>query len=195
MLNIVIFGPPGAGKGTQSLKIAENYGLEHISTGNIFREEIAKQSEIGVKVQKYLDAGMLVPDYKVVKILISKMRTFNNPKGFLFDGFPRTIKQATLLDRVLDRNNIPISFVLSIEVPQDELINRLLKRGEMSGRSDDTIEVITNRLKVYDDQTAPLIKYYQDQNKLLPVKGIGEIDVIFEAMKRIIDNYINIKQR
>lgn len=195
MLNIVIFGPPGAGKGTQSLKIAENYSLEHISTGNIFREEITKQSEIGIKVQKYLDAGLLVPDYKVVKILISKMRTFGNPKGFIFDGFPRTIKQATLLDRVLDRNNIPISFVLSIEVPQEELINRLLKRGEISGRSDDTIDVITNRLKVYEDQTSPLIKYYHEQGKILPVKGIGEIDDIFEAMRATIDKFISIKLR
>lgn len=188
MFNFIIFGPPGSGKGTQSIKIAEKYNLAHISTGDIFRKNIREKTELGLKVKSIIESGELVPDELLIDILDDAMQQFKNVKGFVFDGFPRTCQQAKDFDALLKKKNEQVSLVLALDVDNNEIIGRLLKRAEMEGRPDDTRDVIENRLSVYNKQTQPLIKFYKEQNKFTSVHGIGSIEKIFNSICAVIDS-------
>ena len=189
MLNLVLFGPPGAGKGTQSEKLIEKYKLVHLSTGDILRSEIAGGTDLGLKAKKLMDAGMLVPDEVVIGMIDSKLDANKNAKGFIFDGFPRTIAQAEALDTLLTEKKTSINMMLALEVEKEELIKRLLNRGKDSGRADDrNTEIIEKRIEEYNNKTAPLKDYYSKQNKLQVIKGVGGIDAIFQKLCEAIDN-------
>lgn len=180
MLNLILFGTPGSGKGTQSVKIAEKYKLGHISTGDIFRSEIKNKTELGLKVEKIIERGCLVSDELLIEILDNAMKKFSDVEGFVLDGFPRTIRQAEELDELLGSRNECVSLVLALDVNPDEVLQRLMKRAAQEGRKDDTEEVIKKRLNVYYHQTSPLIEYYQKQGKYKSVHGIGSVEDIFE---------------
>lgn len=183
MFNIILFGPPGSGKGTQSEKLIEKYGLIHLSTGNLLREEIVKQTKLGLEAKKLMDSGQLVPDSVVVGMIRSAIT--NNPaaKGFLFDGFPRTVAQAQALDELLAENHSEINTVLALQVGEEELVGRLLNRGKTSGRSDDVNEeIIRARIVEYENKTAPVAGYYEQFDKFVSIKGEGDIDEIFDAL-------------
>lgn len=183
MLNIVLFGPPGAGKGTQAVKIIEKYKLVHLSTGDILRSELAAKTALGVEAKKFMDKGELVPDSVVIGMIESKIDHHADAKGFIFDGFPRTTAQAEALDKLLNKKGTPISIMLSLEVEKDELVKRLLGRGQESGRSDDQdVTVIENRIKVYNTETAPVKGFYEKQNKYKTVAGMGSIYEIFDRL-------------
>ncbi len=187
MLNLVLFGPPGSGKGTQSKKLIEKYGLIHLSTGDLLRSEIAQGTELGLEADKLMSKGILVPDEIVIGMISHKLDANTDAKGFIFDGFPRTVAQADALDKLLDAKNKPISAMIALEVDDDELERRLLLRGKESGRPDDANpEVIRKRIKEYNDKTAPVAAFYQNQNKFNSVNGIGEIDEIFYAINAVI---------
>lgn len=188
MLNVIIFGPPGSGKGTQSIKIAEKFNLAHISTGDIFRGEIKNKTPLGLKVQQIIERGELVPDELLVEILENALDKQTGKAGYIFDGFPRTLRQAEDLDALMKKRNDEVDVVIALEVDQEEVVKRLLKRAKLEGRKDDTEEVILNRMSVYHSQTAPLIDYYRQKNKFKPVKGVGSIDEIFEAVCKAIEN-------
>ena len=188
MLNIVLFGPPGAGKGTQSEKLIDKYSLIHLSTGDLLRGEIAAGTVLGLKAKKLMDAGDLVPDEVVIGMISSKLEQNKNASGFIFDGFPRTEAQAIALDELLKSNNTAITKMLALEVDTDELTKRLLERGKKSGRADDQNEsIIRNRINEYNNKTAPLKKYYSEQSKFQSIKGVGSIDEIFTALCKNID--------
>jgi adenylate kinase len=182
MMNIILFGPPGSGKGTQSVKIADTYGLEHISTGDIFRAELKEQTPLGLKAKSFMEKGELVPDELLADIIRSALDKFGDPAGFIFDGYPRTIPQAEDLDRIMKERGTEITHVLALEVDDQEVITRLLKRAELEGRSDDNREVIANRLNVYKEQTQPLINYYRGKNLFTGINGVGSIDDIFNNL-------------
>lgn len=183
MLNLILFGPPGCGKGTQSERLIEKYGLIHLSTGNLLREEIANQTTLGLEAKKLMDQGQLVPDAVVVGMIDSAITNNPQAKGFLFDGFPRTVAQAEALDSLLQQKGAEINVVLALEVGTEELVSRLLNRGKTSGRSDDTNEsVIRARLQEYDNKTAPVAGYYEQFGKVQRVKGEGSIDEIFSSL-------------
>lgn len=183
MLNIVLFGPPGAGKGTQSEKLIEKYQLVHLSTGDILRGEIAEGTKLGMEAKKLMDQGLLVPDQVVIGMISSKLDQNRNAKGFIFDGFPRTVAQAEELDKLLAEKGTEISMMLALEVDDDELVKRLLSRGENSGRADDKDEtIISKRIQEYNTKTAPLKNYYSNQGKFKSIKGVGSIDEIFECL-------------
>ncbi|OIO99836.1 MAG: adenylate kinase [Bacteroidetes bacterium CG2_30_32_10] len=179
MLNIILFGPPGSGKGTHSIKLAEKMQLYHLSTGDIFRSEISNKTLLGIEAKQYIDKGALVPDDLVIKVLLSTLEKQEKAKGFIFDGFPRTLIQAQKLDEELNKKGIPIKLIISLEVNNKEIITRLVKRGLESGRSDDNEEIIKQRLAFYNKQTAPLLEYYSKQNKLYTIHGVGLIEEIF----------------
>lgn len=190
MLNIILFGPPGAGKGTQSQKIIEKYQLVHLSTGDIFRANMKNGTELGNLAKSYIDKGQLVPDEVTIKMLESEFNKVQNPKGFIFDGFPRTKAQAVALDSFLASKNTKIASVIALEVEEEELKKRLLLRGKDSGRADDqNPEVIQNRINVYKNETVPVKEHYQAMNRYIGIYGIGEIDEIFgkisEAMETL----------
>lgn len=187
MLNIIIFGAPGSGKGTQSEKLTNKYELEHVSTGDMLRAEIEAGTEFGRVADSYISKGNLIPDEVMTCKLNELMEKRNGVKGFIFDGFPRTIAQGKALDNMMDDHDENITIVISLEVEEDELISRILKRGEVSGRSDDNRETVEMRLKIYYEQTEPLKKYYLEQGKLIEVQGQGSIDEIFESITTIID--------
>ncbi|MGL5786544.1 MAG: adenylate kinase [Bacteroidales bacterium] len=187
MLNIVIFGAPGSGKGTQSDLIKEKYGLFHISTGDVLRSEIKNGTELGKIAEGYISKGQLVPDQLIIDMLASVLDANKGVKGVIFDGFPRTIAQAVALDEMLKERNTAVSGVVALEVAEDELITRLLKRGEISGRSDDNMETIKSRLDVYNNQTSPLIDHYKASGKYIGIQGMGSIDDIFGRISEAID--------
>ena len=188
MLNIVLFGPPGAGKGTQSEGLIEKYGLTHLSTGDLFRKNISEGTDLGNKAQTFMDEGNLVPDEVVVGMVEQKIGESGDVSGFIFDGFPRTESQAASLDSLMNKIGHPISCMISLNVPDDELRARLTSRAATSGRVDDQDpEKINNRIRVYYDETEPVINYYQKQNKHHEVKGIGQIEEIFHTLTKVID--------
>lgn len=187
MLNIVIFGAPGSGKGTQSAKLVEKYGLKHLSTGDILREEIKADTELGKLADSYMSKGHLVPDELVIDILDNLIGKHSDAEGFIFDGFPRTLAQGEALGQMLEKHGEDIDAVLSLEVEEEELIDRLLKRGQISGRTDDNRETIESRLKVYHSQTEPLKEFYRTKGTLKNIEGIGSIDDIFGSIEREID--------
>lgn len=187
MFNFILFGPPGSGKGTQSVRVAEKYNLTHISTGDIFRRNIREKTTLGMKVKSIIEKGELVPDELLIEILEDAMDRAKGNHGFVFDGFPRTVQQANDLKAILQKRNEHVSLVLALEVNDDEIIKRLLKRAEVEGRKDDTREVIENRIRVYNNQTQPLIEYYGRNGTFASVNGIGSIDGIFNAICKKID--------
>ena len=189
MKNIVLFGPPGAGKGTQSDKIIDKYNLTHISTGDLFRKHLSEGSQLGKIAKKYMDDGNLVPDDVVIKMVELIIAECIDCPGVIFDGFPRTVTQAGALDEMLKKWNERISGMILLEVDEEELKNRILLRGKTSGRTDDQdIEKINNRIQVYKDETLPVANYYKTQDKLNVVNGVGSIDEIFSGICEIIDN-------
>lgn len=185
MLNLILFGPPGSGKGTQAIRLKEKFNLIHISTGDLLRSEISNKSTLGLEAQKYMNAGKLVPDEVVIGMISSKLdeNKANQPNGYIFDGFPRTVPQAEALDNLLLQKAEPIKIVLSLNVSEPELLSRLLERGKSSGRADDVNEdIIKNRIKVYHNETTPVANHYEQLNKLKNIQGEGSIDSIFEAL-------------
>ena len=188
MLNIVIFGAPGSGKGTQSELIIKEYGLDHISTGDVLRGEIKNETELGKTAKDYIEKGQLVPDELIVDMLANVLDSKKNSKGVIFDGFPRTIPQAKALKEMLAKRGTDVTVMLNLQVDEDELINRLLERGKVSGRSDDNLETIKSRLDVYHNQTAPLSEYYIGEGKHVGIKGMGTIEEIFGRIKDAIDS-------
>ena len=190
MLNILIFGPPGCGKGTQSEFLVSKYNLKHLSTGDIFRDNIKNETNLGLEAKSFIEKGQLVPDSVTIGMLNKEMMSINNLNGFLFDGFPRTIKQAQSLDQLLLKLNQEISLMICIEVPESELIKRLLIRGESSNRKDDqNKEIITNRIEIYKEQTEILKDYYLTQNKFYSVDGTSSIQEVKEKIFSLIDSY------
>jgi len=189
MFNIVVFGAPCSGKGTQSERIADKYTLIHISTGELFRNEIKKKTKIGLLAQSYIDRGELVPDEVVLKEIYLTATKRKNNNGFVFDGFPRTLQQAQTLDKSLANKGLEVGVVVFIDVEEKELVNRMLNRSKDSERTDDSMDVITKRIKVYKEQTLPLIKYYEQQNKLLTVSGMDSIENVFSKIVDVVENY------
>jgi len=188
MLNIILFGPPGAGKGTQSEKIIEKYDLVHISTGDLFRKHIGEGTALGKLAQEYIVDGNLVPDELVVKMVEAKIDAYPHTKGFIFDGFPRTVAQAKALDEMLEERKMPMKTMLSLEVDDEELRTRIRLRGKTSGRADDqNDERINNRIKVYKKETLPVAKYYNKQSKYHGIYGEGSIEQIFNDICMAID--------
>lgn len=188
MLNIVIFGAPGSGKGTQSERIVEKYGLNHISTGDVLRAEIAAGTQLGATAKRLIDNGLLIPDELMIEILASKLDSFEGSKGVIFDGFPRTIAQANALKALLNRRGEDVTAMLELDVPEDELMVRLLKRGQLSGRADDNEETIKKRLVVYHEQTSPLKEWYKNDGKHCYINGLGELDRIFADIVAAIES-------
>ena len=188
MKNLVIFGAPGSGKGTQSDLIIKKYGLEHISTGDVLRNEIKNETELGKTAKEYIDKGQLIPDELMVNILASVYDSFGKEhQGVIFDGFPRTIPQAEALKKMLSERGHKVAAMIELDVPEDELMTRLVKRGKESGRSDDNEETIKKRLAVYHNQTAPLIEWYKNEGIHHHIDGLGELDRIFGDISAVID--------
>jgi adenylate kinase len=188
MFNLILFGPPGSGKGTQSEKLIAKYDLKHLSTGDLLRSEIAQQTALGIEAKKVMDKGELVPDEVVIGMISSAIDNNESVKGFLFDGFPRTAAQAEALDKLLDLKKTSIAVMLALEVSEEELVKRLMKRGETSGRSDDTNEsVIRARITEYHKKTTAVADYYKQFDKVVMIKGEGSIDHIFNSLSNEID--------
>jgi len=189
MLNLILFGPPGSGKGTQAEKLVAKYHLVHISTGNLFREEIEAGTELGNQASTYMSKGELVPDEVTIGMLRNKMTHHPDARGFIFDGFPRTTPQAEALDTLLDDMDQPIDALIMLDVPEDEIVKRLLLRGKDSNRPDDRDEeVIRVRFQVYQSKTAPIYDYYDEEGKAYIVPGLGSIDQIFQNLCETIDS-------
>lgn len=187
MLNIVIFGAPGSGKGTQSEKLVARYGLQHVSTGEILRDEIETNTELGKLADSYMSKGELVPDGIVIDMLDCLIEKKRHVKGFIFDGFPRTVTQGAALSRMLSKYGTDVNVVISLEVADEELIGRLLKRGQITGRADDNRETIEARLKVYYGQTSPLKDFYRERGILEEIQGVGTVEEIFRAIENVVD--------
>ena len=187
MLNIVIFGAPGSGKGTQSERIVEKYGINHISTGDVLRAEIKNGTELGKTAKGYIDQGQLIPDELMIDILASVFDSFKDSKGVIFDGFPRTIAQAEALKKMLAERGQDVSVMVDLDVPEEELMVRLIKRGKDSGRADDNEETIKKRLHVYHSQTAPLIDWYKNEEKYQHINGLGTMEGIFAEICDAVD--------
>jgi len=188
MFNLILFGPPGSGKGTQSERLVEKYKLIHLSTGNLLREEIANRTPLGLEAKSFMDKGQLVPDEVVIGMIDSCLEHHKEAAGFLFDGFPRTGAQADALDKLLNLKKTEISLVLALDVSEEELVKRLLNRGKTSGRSDDSDEaVIHKRFMVYKNETAPIAEHYKRLRKFQSIKGEGTVDEIFELVCQSID--------
>lgn len=190
MYNLVIFGPPGAGKGTQSEKIIEKYKLAHISTGDMFRMHISNDTEIGKKVKQILADGMLVPDSITIEMLEEEVTRNPDVKGFIFDGFPRTVPQAEALDKFLESKGSSVNLVLQLDVNQDIIKERIAERQKVSGRADDDADKLVKRIDEYFSKTIHVLPYYQEQGKVVKVNGIGKIDEIFDNISSAIDQSI-----
>lgn len=191
MLNIVLFGPPGAGKGTQSQKLIDTYHLIHLSTGDLLRSQIAAGTALGLRAKTLMDQGLLVPDEVVIGMIDNKLKENKAAAGFIFDGFPRTVPQAVGLDQLMDENNAAITCMIALEVSEEELTKRLLLRGQTSGRPDDQDEsLVRKRVQEYNSKTAPVADFYAAQGKYHAVNGIGEIAEIFDQTCAIIDSYL-----
>ncbi len=186
MLNIVIFGAPGSGKGTQSAMIVEKFGVNHISTGDVLRNEIKNGTELGKVAKGYIDQGQLLPDALIIDILASVLDGLKDSKGVIFDGFPRTIPQAEALKKMLAERGQQVSAMLDLDVPEAELIDRLVKRGQDAGRADDNLETIKKRLVVYNEQTSPLKDYYKSEGLYNHINGVGALDDIFNEIAAVI---------
>ena len=190
MLNIVLFGPPGAGKGTQSQKLIAHYHLVHLSTGDLLRAQIAQGTVLGLKAKKLMDEGLLVPDEVVIGMIDHALQENSQAAGFIFDGFPRTVPQAERLDQLLAQHDTRVSCMIALEVGEEELVKRLLERGKTSNRPDDQDETkIRRRVSVYNTETAQVAGYYAAQNKFHALNGIGEIDTIFGQISSLIDQH------
>lgn len=187
-MRLIFMGPPGAGKGTQAERVKDHFGILHLSTGDILRDEIQKRSSLGLKASTYMDRGRLVPDDILLKMMEQRLQQDDCAKGFLLDGFPRTIPQANGLDIILEKNGSGIDAVVSIKADQEELIKRLVLRGKQAGRNDDTPEVILQRQKVYWKQTAPLLDYYETKGLLIEVNGMGEIQEISNRIIKVLNS-------
>lgn len=188
MLNLVLFGAPGSGKGTQSEKLIAKYGLHHISTGEVLRKQIKEGTELGKTADSYISKGQLIPDALMIDILRDELgRIIDNTKGVIFDGFPRTIPQAEALDKMLGEMGHELHGVVGLEVPEEELVRRMIERGKQTGRADDNEATITNRLKVYHSQTEPLKAHYVAKGKYMQINGQGSIDDIFEEITQEIE--------
>ena len=187
MKNIIIFGAPGSGKGTQSDLLVEKYGFQHISTGDVLRAEIKNETELGNEAKRYIDKGQLIPDALMINILAAKYDSLCPCNGLIFDGFPRTIAQAEALKVMLAERNTEVSVMLELEVAEDILIERLLNRGKTSGRADDNLETIKSRLEVYHNQTSPLIEWYKNEGKHHKVNGVGSLEEIHTNLCAVID--------
>jgi adenylate kinase len=191
MLNIVLFGPPGAGKGTQSQKLIHKYQLVHLSTGDLLRSEIAMGTELGLKAKHLMDQGILVPDEVVIGMIEHKLKENKQARGFIFDGFPRTVAQAQALDTLLNQYQAPISAMIALEVNEEELTQRLLLRGATSGRPDDqNEELVRKRVQEYNSKTTPVADYYAQQGKYTAIYGIGEIEAIFNEICEKINSLV-----
>ena len=195
MFNLILFGPPGSGKGTQSEKIVDKFGLIHLSTGNLLRQEISDKTPLGLEAKNFMDKGQLVPDEVVIGMIDSCLEKHADAKGFLFDGFPRTVAQAEALDKLLALKKTGICKVLALDVDEEELTKRLVKRGETSGRSDDTNEeVIRKRFTEYRSFTEPVAAYYKEHGKLETIKGVGTVEDIFQALSSCIETEMAAQQ-
>lgn len=191
MINLVLFGPPGAGKGTQSEKIIETFGLKHISTGDLFRKHLGEGTDLGKKAQSFMDNGKLVPDEVVIGMVEDFLNANTGAKGFIFDGFPRTVAQAEALDQLLSDHDTEIACMVMLDVPQDELKRRLLERGKTSGRADDQNEEKINvRIQEYLNKTLPVAAFYEGQGKASKINGVGTIDSIFEEISSAINAHV-----
>jgi adenylate kinase len=185
---LILFGPPGSGKGTQSEKLVEKYRLIHLSTGNLLREEISNRTPLGLEAKSFMDKGQLVPDEVVIGMIDSSLEHHKEAPGFLFDGFPRTAAQAEALDKLLSLKKTEIALLISLDVSEEELVKRLLNRGKTSGRSDDTNEtVIHQRFSVYRNETAPIADHYKKLKKFQTIKGEGSVEEIFDSICQAID--------
>lgn len=188
MLNLVLFGPPGAGKGTQSERIIQKYRLMHLSTGDLLRSQIAAGTALGLRAKQLMDQGLLVPDDVVIGMIESKLRENQDATGFIFDGFPRTVRQAEALDELLSQHRTSITLMVALVVDDEELTRRLLLRGQTSGRPDDqNEELIRRRVTEYNEKTTPVASYYADQQKLATIDGIGDIETIFDLITQQIE--------
>ncbi|MFI3281596.1 MAG: adenylate kinase [Rikenellaceae bacterium] len=188
MLNIVLFGAPGCGKGTQAAKLKEKYGVNHVSTGDVIRCEIKRGTELGKSMTEYIEAGKLAPDQIVIDMIANYVVEHKEDKGNIFDGFPRTTAQAEAFDKILEENNDTVDIMIYMEVPEEELVKRILLRGKDSGRADDASEdVIRNRISVYNAQTAVVAEYYSKQNKYAAVNGLGTMEEVFDRISEVID--------
>ena len=188
MFNIIIFGAPGSGKGTQGQKLTDRYKLTHISTGEVLREKIRKQTPLGKLADEYISKGQLVPDNVVIDILTKFFADNPTSNGYIFDGFPRTLRQGEAMDEMLAEKNESINVVLWLDVDDDELVERLVNRGKEMGRNDDNLETIKSRLKVYYQKTAPLKKFYSKQGKLVKINGMGTVEEIFSRIEKVVDS-------
>lgn len=187
-MNIILFGPPGSGKGTQAKSIVKKYNLLHISTGDLFRYEIGNSTELGVLAKSYMKKGELVPDDVTIGMLKNKVDANPDVEGYIFDGFPRNIYQSEALDRILEEKGIAVNTLLQLDVDDEEIVKRILNRGKTSGRSDDNDEsIIRNRIEVYNEETAPVYDYYEKFNKSVRIDGIGSQEEIFDRLSTAID--------
>ena len=189
MLNIVLFGAPGCGKGTQAARLKEKYGIDHVSTGNVIREEIARGPKLGKEMESYITTGRLAPDQVVIDMIADYIAAHKHAKGNIFDGFPRTTHQAEEFDRMLSEQGLKVDVMIYMDVPEEELVKRILLRGKESGRADDASEeVIRDRIKVYHEQTAVVADFYAKQGKFADINGLGTMDEVFDRICQVIDS-------